>query len=141
MAISFFDSPKVFPSKKNLKIALKQTALLSDFIIGSLNYIFVSDDALLEINKEHLEHDFYTDIITFDLSEEEKLIEGDIYISTDRVEENGAKIGVGIQEEYLRVVAHGILHLIGFQDKTKTQSEEMTQAENEFIQRFHQILS
>ena len=139
MAINFFDCPKKFPSKKILKKNIGLTTALHRRKVGALNYIFVSDDALLEINKTHLKHDYYTDIITFDLGESEDLVEGDIYISTDRVADNAAQMNVDIAEEYLRVAGHGLLHLLGFKDKTSNDVLAMRKAEGDFISRFYQL--
>jgi rRNA maturation RNase YbeY len=93
--------------------------------IISLSYSFCSDEYLLEINREHLNHDYLTDIITFDLSDDSRLIEGDIYISIDRVRENAKQMGIGIELELKRVMAHGLLHLMGYDDKTNSGKIEM----------------
>jgi probable rRNA maturation factor len=98
-------------------------------IPGELTYIFCSDDYLLNLNIEHLNHDTLTDIITFDYTKT-GIISGDIFISIDRIEENAKKFQVTFQEELNRVMAHGILHLIGFKDKTDEEKKEMRQAEN-----------
>ena len=93
--------------------------------IVSLNYTFCSDEELLEINKTYLDHNYYTDIITFDLSEINSQIEGDIYISIDRVKDNAKEHKVKKEIELYRVIAHGLLHLIGFKDKTQLQIKQM----------------
>lgn len=98
------------------------------FKCGELSFIFCSDDYLLRLNQEHLNHDYYTDIITFDYVEE-KLLNGDIFISIDRVADN-AKLSRSFAEELRRVMAHGILHLIGFDDKSEEAKIAMTEAEN-----------
>lgn len=100
---------------------------------GEINYIFCTDDQLLKINQEHLNHDFYTDIITFDNSEDDETIEADIYISTDRVNENSSKHSAGFSEELSRVMVHGILHLLGFDDKTEDQKKVMREKEDAYI--------
>lgn len=97
--------------------------------VANLNYIFCSDEYLLQINKAHLNHDFYTDIITFDSSESRDEIEGDIFISIDRVEENASKLQVTFDNELARVMAHGILHLLGFDDKTPGEKKIMREKE------------
>ena len=102
----------------------------------SLSYIFCSDDYLLAINKEHLQHDYYTDIITFDLSEEHNQIVGEIYISTDRVRDNASTLGVSIKEELHRVVFHGALHLCGYKDKTLKHAKEMRKAEDRCLKTY-----
>ena len=137
MAILFSNAPKkLFPKKPLLKSCIKDTCHQFHKTVGEISYVFVDDEELLEMNKQYLFHDFYTDIITFDNSEKEHEIEGDIYVSKDRVKENGMRIGNGILEEYVRVIAHGILHLCGFRDKTKLEIEEMRKQENAFIKRY-----
>lgn len=98
--------------------------------LSNLTYIFCSDAYLLNINKSHLHHDFYTDIITFDLSETPTQIIGEIYISTDRIRDNATTLGVSIKEELHRVIFHGALHLCGYKDKTKKHANEMREAED-----------
>lgn len=98
--------------------------------IGEINYVFCSDPYLHKINLEYLNHDDYTDIITFDNSEEKHVIEGDIFISIERVEENAAKYSKSYDEELRRVMAHGILHLIGYKDKTSSEAENMREKED-----------
>jgi probable rRNA maturation factor len=101
-----------------------------------LTYIFCSDAYLLDINKAHLQHDFYTDIITFDLSQIPGQIIGEIYISTDRVRDNAATLGVSIKEELHRVIFHGALHLCGYKDKTKKHAKEMREAEDRCLKAY-----
>lgn len=101
--------------------------------LASLSYIFCPDDYLLEMNKEYLKHDYYTDILSFDLSDSEKTIEGEIYISVDRVLENARNQGVAIKEELHRVIFHGALHLCGFGDKTRSEKTKMTKMENKYL--------
>ena len=100
---------------------------------GEINYIFVDDDTLLEKNKEYLNHDTYTDIITFDTSDEPGEISGDIYISTDRVIENSREYGVPYPEEMHRVLVHGILHLCGYDDKTEEEKKKMREKEDYYL--------
>jgi rRNA maturation RNase YbeY len=85
------------------------------------------------MNRAHLNHDYYTDIITFDLSDKKNLIEGDIYISLDRVRDNAKQNKVKIVNELNRVMAHGLLHLMGYKDKSKSQIAEMRMAENDAL--------
>ncbi len=106
------------------------------FELGALTYIFCSDDYLLRLNQEYLKHDTLTDIITFDYVSG-KLISGDVYISLDRVSENALAFEVSKEEELLRVMAHGLLHLCGYGDKTHENQEIMTKKENEKIKMFH----
>ena len=99
--------------------------------LGDVNLIFCSDNYLLELNIKHLEHDYYTDIITFDYSEE--TISGDLFISIDRVEDNANSYKVPFLEELNRVIAHGVLHLIGYGDKTEPESATMRLKEGEAL--------
>lgn len=135
---------------QDLKFTLKNKNLLKRWIsssiekkkqkTGELNFIFCSDGYLLGINKQYLNHDTYTDIITFDYSEQNnkklppkkgaKGISGDIYISIDRVKENALKYSKSFEEELHRVLIHGILHLLGYKDKTKIAKAEMTKQED-----------
>jgi rRNA maturation RNase YbeY len=102
--------------------------------IKNLLYIFCDDEYLLEVNKEHLGHDYYTDIITFPY-EEGKIIEADILISLDRVQDNAQEYGVEYKEELMRVMVHGLLHLIGFRDKTEDEVALMREEENKALQK------
>lgn len=97
--------------------------------LEGINYILCSDEYLHKINVEYLDHDTYTDIITFDNSEEEGIIEGDIYISIERIKENAYQHSTAYQDEFHRVMAHGVLHLLGFKDKTKDEQETMRKKE------------
>lgn len=97
-------------------------------VLGDLNLIFCSDEYILDINREHLNHDYYTDIITFNYNEGD--ISGDLFISVDRVRENANKMGASFSNELNRVVVHGVLHLIGFKDKSTEEELEMRKQEN-----------
>jgi len=98
------------------------------FKIGELGYMFCSDQRLLEINKEYLGHDYFTDIITFDYVEDD-VINGDIAISVDTVAKNAVEYGVTFEQELMRVMIHGVLHLTGQADKTDTEFKEMKEKE------------
>ena len=140
MKITFADTPKKnFPPKIILRHCIKRTCKIFDKKPIALSYIFVSDEALLEMNRKYLQHDYLTDIISFDNSEAFDEIEGDIFISKNQVEENGLSIGTGIVDEYLRVIGHGLLHLCGLLDKTKAQAAKMRKSENEFIALYNSI--
>ncbi|MFB0903779.1 MAG: rRNA maturation RNase YbeY [Nonlabens sp.] len=104
--------------------------------IGELSVVFCSDEFLLKINQNHLNHDTYTDIITFDYSEN-GLINGEIYISTERVKENAGRFSVSEINELQRVMAHGVLHLCGYGDKSDLETQVMRDKENEKIGMFH----
>lgn len=130
------------------KITLRNRRAIKTFISSRLlkhrksgceiNYIFCSDEDLLAINREHLDHDYYTDIITFDLSETvgAKHLISDIYISVDRVKENAAITGNVFSSELLRVMFHGVLHLIGYKDKTDKEQKQMRAMENNWLNEF-----
>lgn len=100
--------------------------------VGNINYIYCTDDYLLTINQQHLQHNAYTDIITFDYSDNNHL-SSDIYISIDRVQENAHKFHTDFDSELHRVMIHGILHLVGFKDKTDSDKIEMRTKENEML--------
>ena len=104
--------------------------------LGSLNYIFCDDAYLVEINQQYLNHNTLTDIITFDYSDKNE-ISGDIFISIERVMENASDYNVDFEEELKRVMSHGVLHLLGYNDKTKEDKQVMRSKENEMIQLFH----
>jgi rRNA maturation RNase YbeY len=99
----------------------------------AINYIFCDDEYLRTINASYLKHDFYTDIITFDLSNEPDIVVADIFISIDRVRDNAKTAGSGMQEELVRVIFHGALHLSGFRDKRASDIREMREAEEKYL--------
>lgn len=104
-----------------------------------LSYIFTTDDELLGINRQFLNHDYYTDIITFDLSDKDRqTITGEIYISIDRVLDNATNLQTNPKEELIRVMFHGYLHLIGYKDKTKAQQQHMRAAEDKCLTLYRQ---
>ena len=107
-------------------------ALYPELRLAKIEVYGCSDEELLSINKEHLQHDYYTDIITFDYSRGKK-ISGELFISVDRVRDNAGLLGVDYKLELVRVVAHGILHLIGFKYKTEGQATEMRRREDEVL--------
>lgn len=99
-----------------------------------LQYVFCSDEYLHKINLEYLQHDDYTDIITFDLSEDKVVrVDGEIYISVDRVKSNASSLGVRFFDEVLRVIFHGALHLCGYGDKTPKEQYEMRRMEDKYL--------
>lgn len=107
--------------------------------LSGINYIFCSDDFLLKINKEYLDHDFYTDIISFPYSEFPDPLQGDIFISIDRVMDNAISNGVPSENELLRVMAHGILHFLGYKDKSEKDQHLMRAKEEEMMYLFTNI--
>ena len=106
------------------------------YVLGELTYQFETDERVLEINREHLNHDFYTDIITFD-HVQGNVIFGDIFISIDRVEDNAIEFGCSMEEEMKRVMVHGVLHLLGYKDGTMEEKKVMREKEEECIKMFH----
>ncbi|MGY6522207.1 MAG: rRNA maturation RNase YbeY [Mongoliitalea sp.] len=138
MAVHFFEENIRFDIKPKAiyKKWLKEIAWTHGKKLGELNYIFCSDEHLYTINVEYLNHHTYTDIITFDNSEEEKLIEGDIFISIDRVRENAEKLSISFETELKRVMSHGLLHLLGYKDKKQEEQQLMRSLEEKSIALF-----
>ena len=102
----------------------------------TINYIFCSDKYLLAINKKYLKHNYYTDIVTFDLSDNEKELKAEIYISIDRVKENARRLGLSINSELHRVIFHGSIHLCGYNDKKRNEKEIMREMENQLLDQY-----
>jgi len=136
MAVHFFSEDIDFklPQKLRRKRWLMQLAAEAGFRIKELNYVFCSDEYLYQMNVDYLNHDTYTDIITFDNSEKAKELEGDIFISVDRVRENAKSVEVEEELELTRVLAHGLLHLMGYKDKAKEEASLMRLKEEEAIE-------
>ncbi|RQO78609.1 rRNA maturation RNase YbeY [Pedobacter sp. KBW01] len=134
-AISFFTESVTYnlPQKLKIKKWLKASIEKEGFKLGELNFIFCSDEYLLGINQQYLSHDTYTDIITFDNSDEEKLIISDIFISIERVKENAITFKTSAFDEVCRIMMHGTLHLLGYKDKGKAAKALMTQKEDEYL--------
>jgi len=101
--------------------------------LDSINYIFCSDRIILEINKKYLNHDFYTDVITFDLSPDNRSISAEVYISIERIRDNAKELGLTIKSEIHRVLFHAALHLCGYNDKKKKDKEIMRKKEGELL--------
>lgn len=141
MAIHFFSEEIKFdlPEKLKRKNWIKKIAESESFQVGELNYIFCSDEYLYQINVDYLSHHTYTDIITFDNSENERKIEGDIFISIDRVRDNASKLQQSEVTEISRVISHGLFHLMGYKDKSKDQSQMMRLKEEFAINLFENI--
>lgn len=119
--------------RQRLRAWIEQVVRNADKRVGEIGYVFCSDDHLLTVNRQFLNHDTYTDIITFDYVEGD-VISGDIMISVDRVAENAVSFGNTFEQELLRVIIHGILHLLGQGDKTDEDSAEMRRRENLALQ-------
>ena len=129
----FLDRRPTLKERTRLKLFIEKLFLIEKKKLGNLSYIFCSDEHLLTINKDFLKHDFYTDIITFDLSSSKIETEGEIYVSVDRVKDNAKQLGVSFKEELHRVVFHGALHLCGYKDKTKADSVVMRAIEDTYL--------
>jgi probable rRNA maturation factor len=138
MAILFFEEDIKYSlkGKNKYKIWLKSIAETKGLKIKDLNYIFCSDEYLYQINVDYLNHKTYTDIITFDNSENEGHIEGDIFISIERVKENAEKEHVDFEKELQRVISHGLLHLMGYKDKLDTDRSNMRKMEEKAMAMF-----
>ncbi len=136
----------IFFNKADKGSSLANRILLKSFIekqlrkegiaIEALQYVFCSDDYLLNINKQFLNHDYYTDIISFDLSEEKGVLIGDIYISVDRVKENAKTHGNKYVHELLRVIFHGALHFCGYKDKKPADAKLMRSMEDKWLKAY-----
>ncbi|MDE7025837.1 MAG: rRNA maturation RNase YbeY [Paramuribaculum sp.] len=111
---------------------IEQVARNHDRVLGPLTYIFCNDDKILEVNREFLQHDYYTDIITFDYSKS-RMVSGDMFISLDTVESNSRLVGCEYQRELMRVIIHGLLHLCGINDKGPGEREIMEAHEDEAL--------
>lgn len=121
---------------------LKQVAAGENKKIASLGYVFYNDNELLELNKAYLNHDTYTDIITFDLGDKKSHeIVGEIYISKDRVKENADTFKVSFEEELIRVISHGLLHLMGYKDKSVKDANRMREQEERCLSLWREISS
>ena len=135
IAIRFFTEDISFSLKNKglVRKWIKQTIIDESHKLRELNFIFCSDQYLLSINQQFLNHDTYTDIITFDNSDKEGLIIGDIFISVDRVQDNAESFKTKLEDEIQRVMIHGTLHLLGYPDKGKEAKVIMTQKEDFYL--------
>lgn len=136
-SVQFFYENTPFKLKQALKLKawVKEVIQKEGFQLKSLSYVFCTDEDLLQRNIQFLNHKTLTDIITFDLSEEEGLIEGEIYISIDRVRENATKFSKTFEDELHRVLIHGVLHLAGYKDKKADQKAEMRKREDFYLRK------
>jgi probable rRNA maturation factor len=132
----FFETPVSLKDRTGIKKLVASVFRAESVAVSSLNYIFCTDKRLLKINQDFLKHDFYTDIITFELNPKGQPIEGEIYISIDRVRENAISHGVSFKEELLRVILHGGLHLCGYKDKTVSQVKQIRQKEDFYLSKY-----
>lgn len=132
--ISFFfeDIEEFDLSKFNVEANIEKLVANEGKIMGEVNYILCSDPYLLEMNKQYLQHDYYTDVITFDYCED-NVISGDIFISVDTVRDNAKEYDATFESELERVMVHGVLHLVGYKDKTDEDSKVMRSKENQYL--------
>lgn len=114
---------------------LEEIILSEEKKLGDINYIFCDDEYLLKINQDYLQHDYYTDIITFD-SVKGKTISGEIFVSLQRISDNASTLSKNYEEEVRRVLAHGILHLCGYKDKSEEEEQEMRSKEDFYIEKY-----
>lgn len=132
----YADRDLTLNNKRKIQSFIAQVFAKEKVAFSRLDFIFCSDEYLLNINRTFLKHDFYTDIITFDLSAPKSGMAGEVYISVDRVKENAGLLSLPFKEEILRVVFHGVLHLCGYKDKKKEDIKIMRAKENTYIALF-----
>ena len=118
--------------EENIKPWIEKIIITEEKRLGEINYIFCDDEYLLKINQDYLQHDYYTDIITFD-SVRGKTISGEIFVSLQRIKDNASLISKNYEEEKKRVIAHGVLHLCGYKDKTEEQQKIMRAKEDFYL--------
>lgn len=130
--IQFFSEDITFDMmhQNTVKSWIQNIAEEHNFTIEALNYIFCSDDYLLDINKTYLNHDYYTDIITFDNSQEDQTLLSDVFVSIDRIKENARDLNIEFTKELHRVLIHGVIHLFGYSDQTEEEKLTMRQKED-----------
>jgi len=135
MPVQFFteDVSYKLKNKRSVKNWITDAVRAEGFTLKELSYIFCSDIYLLQVNQQFLNHNYFTDIITFDNSAGDGLIVGDIFISIDRVSENAGEFNVSLSDELHRVIIHGALHLAGYNDKTPADKEKMTLKEDFYL--------
>lgn len=139
ITFSYADRQLTLKGKRRLKKFIDSLFCTEGSRLNELSFVFCSDDYLLNINQRFLKHDFYTDIITFDLrSSGDEPVTGEVYISVDRVRENSKDLNTVFSEELLRVIFHGALHLCGYKDKRKSEILLMRQKEGEYLRLYQQ---
>ena len=141
MTISFnkADANATLGNRVALKSFIEKRVKKEGYTIDSLTYVFCSDKYLLKINKDFLSHDYYTDIISFDLSELPGQLIGEVYISVDRVKDNAKTHGTSLKEELHRVIFHGALHFCGYKDKKPTDAKKMRQMEDAWLSAYMKL--
>lgn len=139
MSVNFYseDIPSPKLKRRVISVWIKEAVSRENKILGNVNFIFCSDSYLLEVNRKYLNHDYFTDIITFDYVEN-NIISGDVFISIDSVRENSKIFNVSVMVELRRILIHGVLHLLGYTDKGVQEKEEMTKKEDYYLKLFEE---
>lgn len=137
MAIYFFCEGVnfIFKNKSKYKNWIKDVVNCEDRVIGNINYIFTNDEFILSINREYLNHDYFTDIITFNYNNNKRL-SGDLYISLETIKSNAIKYNISFMDELNRVIIHGILHLVGYNDDTMENQLIIREREDFYLKKF-----
>jgi rRNA maturation RNase YbeY len=139
MAVHFYNEGTDYMPKGRVKLNqwVRQTIHNEGFRVGEIGYIFCSSDYHIDINRQYLGHDYHTDVITFDYSDLEgrKVVSGDIFIDPETVADNADLLGTNPEEEQLRVIIHGILHLCGYKDKSDSEAAQMRAKEDFYLER------
>ena len=133
--VNFFyqDVQFTFANRAALKQQIQKLFKAENCVLSNLNIIFCTDKALLQINRDFLQHDYYTDIITFPINQSKACIEAELYISIDRIRDNAKTAAVSFKEELHRVIFHGCLHLTGYNDKSSQQIKKMREREDHYL--------
>ena len=131
----FFEEISTIAINEDISTWLEDIIVNEEKKLGKIQYIFCDDEYLLNVNREYLQHDFYTDIITFDYVKGKK-ISGDIFVSLPRIKDNAVQLSTDENEELKRVLAHGILHLCGYKDKNEAEQSVMTEKENYYLSKY-----
>ena len=135
----FFDKSESSLIKKNLKLFCKEILHYKDYSSYMISLIFIGEEELKKLKRKFFKQDFYTDVIAFNLNSKEEDLDGEIYLSFNIIKDNTKLYSTDLENEMKRVVVHGILHLMGYEDDTKSEKEEMTKLENLFIKLFNDI--
>lgn len=132
----FYETPVSLRQRTALKTFIASIFKTEKKNLSAINYIFCTDKRLLEINRQFLKHDYYTDIITFQLTPPDQPVEAEVYISVDRVKDNAISLGESFSRELHRVIFHGALHLCGYGDKSKREKEKMREKEEAYLKKY-----
>lgn len=138
MIVFFYETNFGIEKESEWKKWIEEVVAEYGFRPKEINYIFSDDEYLLGINQDFLSHDYYTDVISFQYTKGVELV-GDVYISVERVRDNAEKRSIAFEEELARVMVHGVLHFVGFKDKTESEKMEMRMAEDKWLSVFKEI--